>query len=76
MTVRTGLFLVLLLLSFSFFFVNTLRLIRYLKVGKPEARTDRPLERLKQVLTVAFGQSKLFREPLAGLVHFFIFWGL
>src|SRR6267143_1266904 len=75
MTIRTGFFLVLLLLSFSFFFFNPRRLIRYLTIGKPETRTDRPLERLKQVLTVAFGQSKLFREPLAGLMHFFIFWG-
>ncbi|TLY27173.1 MAG: (Fe-S)-binding protein, partial [Ignavibacteria bacterium] len=75
MTLRTGFFLVILLFSFSFFFFNTLRLIRYLRIGKPETRAGRPLERLKQVLTLAFGHSKLFREPLAGLMHFFIFWG-
>jgi Fe-S oxidoreductase/nitrate reductase gamma subunit len=46
-----------------------------LNIGKPESRTDNPGERLKNVLTIAFGQSKLLREPLAGMMHFFIFWG-
>jgi Fe-S oxidoreductase len=27
------------------------------------------------MMTVAIGQSKLFREPVAGLMHAFIFWG-
>ncbi|MEJ2506241.1 MAG: 4Fe-4S dicluster domain-containing protein, partial [Ignavibacteriaceae bacterium] len=31
--------------------------------------------RIKKVLGIAFGQSKLLREPLAGLLHFLIFWG-
>ncbi len=30
---------------------------------------------MKNVLLVALGQSKLLREPIAGLMHFFIFWG-
>ena len=51
------------------------RLIKHLRVGKPENRFDKPGTRLMKVLTVAFGQSKLLREPVAGLMHFFIFWG-
>ncbi|MFB3057207.1 MAG: Fe-S oxidoreductase, partial [Ignavibacteriaceae bacterium] len=31
--------------------------------------------RIKRVITIVFGQSKLLREPLAGGIHFFIFWG-
>ncbi len=30
---------------------------------------------LKNVLKIAFGQSKLLREPIAGIEHFLIFWG-
>lgn len=58
-----------------FFLVNVRRLVRYLQTGKPEDRFDRPLERLRKVLTIALGQKKLLREPLAGWMHFFIFWG-
>ena len=69
------LFLIILLGSVGFFSLNTVRLISYLKIGKKEGRTDRPLERLKNVLVIAFGQSKLLRDPVAGLMHSFIFWG-
>ncbi|HSR18025.1 MAG TPA: (Fe-S)-binding protein, partial [Ignavibacteriaceae bacterium] len=32
-------------------------------------------ERLSKVVTVAFGQTKLFRDLPAGILHFLIFWG-
>jgi Fe-S oxidoreductase/nitrate reductase gamma subunit len=75
MTLRSILFAAILVLAFGFFAYNVRRLVSYLKIGKPEQRSDRPAERLKNVLVVAFGQTKLLREPLAGLMHFFIFWG-
>lgn len=31
--------------------------------------------RIKKVLKIAFGQSKLLRDPKAGILHFLIFWG-
>ncbi|NUN10221.1 MAG: 4Fe-4S dicluster domain-containing protein [Ignavibacteriaceae bacterium] len=58
-----------------FFITSCRRLLSQLKVAKEENRFDSPGIRIKNVLTVAFGQSKLLREPLAGLLHFFIFWG-
>jgi len=73
--ITTILFLLVLIGSFCFFGWNVRRLIGYLKFGKPALRTDRPWERIRNVLVVAFGQSKLLREPLAGIMHFFIFWG-
>lgn len=75
MPLSSLLFIALLLASLGFFAFNCRRLISTLAVGKPENRTDRPALRLRNVLVVAFGQSKLLREPLAGLLHFFIFWG-
>ncbi len=75
MTINAILFLLLTLASFVFFGRNSLRLISYLKIGRPENRFDQPPRRLKNVFTIAFGQSKLLREPVAGVMHFFIFWG-
>ncbi|HLB01133.1 MAG TPA: (Fe-S)-binding protein, partial [Bacteroidota bacterium] len=69
------LFVFVLAASFAFLFYNARRLIGFLRVGKDEDRSDRPWVRIRNVLTVAFGQSKLLREPLAGVLHFFIFWG-
>ena len=42
---------------------------------RPDDRFDRPLERLKDTLRIAFLQTKLLREPGAGLMHALIFWG-
>lgn len=61
--------------SVIFFAYNIRRLISYLFIGKKEHRFTHPLRRLKNVFVVAFAHSKLFREPLAGLMHFFIYWG-
>jgi Fe-S oxidoreductase len=42
---------------------------------KKDDRFDKIGQRIKRVLTVAFGQSKLLRDPIAGSIHFVIFWG-
>jgi Fe-S oxidoreductase len=44
-------------------------------LGQKENRFDNPFVRLSNVLKIAFAQSKLLREPVAGISHFFIFWG-
>jgi len=75
MELHSILFLAVLAVSIAFFVKNALRLVSYLRVAKPESRGGRISERLKNVLVIAFGQSKLLREPLAGVMHFFIFWG-
>jgi Fe-S oxidoreductase len=74
-TSRNIIFLIVLISAIVAFGFNVRRLISYLSLGKHEQRTDRPWARFKNVLVVALGQSKLLREPIAGLMHFFIFWG-
>lgn len=54
---------------------NVRRLYRYLTVGKPENRFDNPWQRVRNVLVIAIGQSKMMRDPVAGAVHAAIFWG-
>lgn len=66
---------VILVAALALFAYSSLRLVKLLALGKKDDRFDRVGTRIKNVLVVAFGQTKLLREPLAGLMHFFIFWG-
>lgn len=75
MELKNIIFIFVFLIAFGFLGYNLLRIISYLKTGLKEDRFDNPAKRISRVLGIAFGQSKLLREPVAGLVHFFIFWG-
>ena len=68
-------FALVLLLALSLFVWNVRRLITYLKTGKNENRFGDVGKRLSNVLKIAFGQTKLLREPFAGTLHLLIFWG-
>ncbi len=54
---------------------NLRRLYAYLSVGRPENRFDNMGQRIRNVLVIAIGQSKMMRDPVAGAVHAAIFWG-
>jgi len=73
--IHSILFGVLLAASLGFFIHSSMRLVKFLQLGKKENRFDQAGMRVRKVLAVAFGQTKLMREPFAGLMHFFIFWG-
>lgn len=75
MTTKNIIFWIVLTASFGFFAYSVRRLIMLLKVGKPDNRFDNPVARFKNMLVVAIGQSKILREPVAGFMHAFIFWG-
>ncbi|MCZ6776461.1 MAG: (Fe-S)-binding protein [Ignavibacteria bacterium] len=66
---------VVLVSAFGFFGWNLRRLIRYVQLGREENRFNDIGKRIRNVLKIAFGQTKLLREPLAGILHFLIFWG-
>jgi len=68
-------FIAIFLLALSYFIYNVQTLISYLKLAKPENRTNRIWERIKQTITVAFLQSKILRDRDAGIIHAGIFWG-
>jgi Fe-S oxidoreductase/nitrate reductase gamma subunit len=51
------------------------RLFSYLKLAKkPDNRFDNYSERIKKVFLIAFAQTKLLRDPIAGILHLMIFW--
>jgi Fe-S oxidoreductase len=75
MPLKNLLFTAFFLASISFFAFSILRLIKFLSIGKPDVRLDHIGLRIRRTLSVAFGQTKLLREPMAGFMHAFIFWG-
>ncbi|GJQ64476.1 MAG: Fe-S oxidoreductase [Melioribacteraceae bacterium] len=75
MELKNIIFVFVFIAAFGFLGYNLSRIIGYLKTGLPENRFDNPSKRISRVLGIAFGQSKLLREPVAGFIHFFIFWG-
>lgn len=52
------------------------KLIKYMLVAKKkDDRFDKIGVRLKRVWVIAFAQTKLLRDPKAGILHLIIFWG-
>lgn len=48
---------------------------RILRLGQPESRFNRPVERVKSLLVYVLGQKKVLDELYPGIMHLFIFWG-
>ncbi|HEY8175802.1 MAG TPA: (Fe-S)-binding protein [Gemmatimonadaceae bacterium] len=75
MTTQNVIFLFVVVIAAGFFALNVQRLVQYMLLGKPERRTDRPWQRVWNVLRVGIAQTKILREPVAGIMHATIFWG-
>ncbi len=75
MTAESAVFLFVLAVAGGFFALNVQRLVRYMRIGYDENRSDRPWQRLRNVLTVGIAQTKMLRDPVAGAMHATIFWG-
>ncbi|MBI5857145.1 MAG: (Fe-S)-binding protein [Sphingobacteriales bacterium] len=48
---------------------------RNIKLGRDEAINDNKSQRWRNVLLLAFGQKKMFRNPLVAVMHFFVYAG-
>ena len=73
-----GLFLLALtIFGFGAFAWRAAKLVRLLRLGRPEARIDHPWRRLMDELVIYLGQRKLLKRPyyLRGITHALIFWG-
>jgi len=75
MTLKTGIFIIVLAVAFGGIIYNSRRLLDFLRVGKWTDRFDNIPERLRRTFVIAIGQSKIMRDPVAGPIHVFIFWG-
>jgi Fe-S oxidoreductase len=73
--IKAIIFALVLIAAFAGIIINAKRLTAFLRLGKWTNRFDHTNERVKRMLGIAIGQSKIFRDPIAGPIHAFIFWG-
>jgi heterodisulfide reductase subunit C len=69
------LFIILLFFAIWLFTKNMKKVRRNILLGHEEDYNDNVPQRWKNVLLLAFGQKKMFRNPLVALMHFFIYAG-
>ncbi len=76
MQLKNIIFILFFVFAIGLFVWSCRKLYKYMMVAKKkDDRFDNIGERLKKVWTIAFSQSKLLRDPSAGILHFLIFWG-
>jgi Fe-S oxidoreductase len=68
-------FWILTIISIGALVYSLSRRFQILRIGRAENRFDRIGERFKHLLVYAFGQRKMFDDPLAGFYHLLIFYG-
>lgn len=66
-------FVILAVAGFGIFAVNARKIYRNIMLGQSVNRTDRPADRWKNVLLIAFGQKKMFARPVPALLHLAIY---
>ena len=69
------LFVTVLILTIFLFSNNFKKILNNIRLGRAENRSDKPLLRLKNMFRVAFGQGKMIRRPIAGILHLIVYIG-
>jgi heterodisulfide reductase subunit C len=73
--IKQILFAVSLLVTLGVFAWTTMKLIALFKLTKPAFPVKNIGERINIMLKVAFGQTKIMRKPVVGLMHALVWWG-
>src|SRR5215208_7989608 len=68
-------FIVIALIAILLFSKNIKKIRRNILLGHDEDYSDQPGRRWKNLLLIAFGQKKMFRNPFVAIMHFFIYAG-
>lgn len=66
-------FIVILAVVGYFVWKKARQIYQSISMGKPENRTDQPAQRLKNMLLLAFGQKKMFRNLTPALLHLCVY---
>ena len=69
------LFIIVLALATWLFSKNIVQIRRNILLGVEEDLTDQPQKRWRNLLLLAFGQKKMFRNPLVAVLHFIVYAG-
>lgn len=75
MEVKNILFIAVFFISMALFALSARRLIKFALIAQKENRFNNIWLRIKNVVKIALAQSKILRDPIAGPIHVFIFWG-
>jgi heterodisulfide reductase subunit C/nitrate reductase gamma subunit len=73
--VKQLVFIIALVLTLAVFAWTTRRFIGFFKLTRPAFKVRQIGRRTAIMLIVAFGQAKIFRRPVVGLLHALVFWG-
>ncbi len=73
--VQQILFVLISAFSIWLFSKNIIQIRKNIFLGKDETINDNPTTRWKNVLLLAFGQKKMFKNPLVAVLHFFVYAG-
>ncbi|MBS1610178.1 MAG: (Fe-S)-binding protein [Bacteroidetes bacterium] len=68
-------FLFIFIAAVYFFSKKAKEIRRNILLGRDEVINDNPSQRWRNVLLLAFGQKKMFRNPLVAVLHFFVYAG-
>ncbi|HEY9170065.1 MAG TPA: (Fe-S)-binding protein [Lutibacter sp.] len=68
-------FAILLIIGIGFFVKNSKKIVRNIKLGKNINRSDLPKVRFQNMLKIAFGQSKMVKRPISGILHIIVYAG-
>lgn len=75
METKSVVFLVVLLITLGVFFWSARRIMLFFRLTRPAFPVRNLGRRLSLTLKVALGQQKIFRMPVAGILHALVFWG-
>jgi len=73
--VQQVLFVLVSIIAIWFFTKKVKEISRNIKLGRDEDFSDNKNQRWKNVLLLAFGQKKMFKNPLVAILHFFVYAG-
>jgi ferredoxin len=68
-------FIIICVAAIGLFARRIMEIRRNILLGKDADYTDNPAQRWRNVLLMAFGQKKMFRNPLVAILHFFVYAG-
>lgn len=73
--VQQILFVIVSVAAIWFFTKNVKQISRNIRLGRDEDFSDNKDQRWSNVFLLAFGQKKMFRNPLVAVLHFFVYAG-
>jgi heterodisulfide reductase subunit C len=72
---RQIIFAITLLITLGIFSFTIFRIVRFFRFTRPAFPIKDFRKRINVMLSVAFGQTKIFRKPVIGFFHALVFWG-